>query len=356
MASAKKLPSGAWRTLASKKINGKIVRKSFTVNPKDIGGDSKEASKKAKLQSELLARNWAFEEDQEEQHTTVEKAMEAYINDRSGVLSASTIADYKRMPKHFSEILGMDAAEVDSKTLQAIINEMAINNLNGRTIKNRIFFLIAALNYVGVDKKFKLRFPNQIKPNLDPPEPSEFHRLLSFASDEEKLILVLAGLYTLRRGEIAGLCGEDILRDMNAIYVHTSRVQDENKQWIRRDMPKNLNSVRMIQIDPQIMKMIPEVGPKEYIISLNPNEITKHFERLRSKACVNCRFHDLRKYAASIRSEFMPTKYIEKTGGWRKGSNVLASVYDKTFKENAKEYNKKFNEMVISEYGSELFG
>lgn len=356
MASARKLPSGAWRTIANKTINGKYLRKSFTVHPKDCGGDSKEANKRAKLQSEMLARNWVFEEDLDEKHMTVGKAMELYIQDRSGVLSASTIADYKRMPKHFSDILSMDAADVSNKTLQAIINEMAINNLNGRTIKNRIFFLIAALNYVGVDKKFKLRFPSQIKPNLAPPEPTEFHRLLSFASEEEKLILVLAGLYTLRRGEIAGLCGEDILRDMNSIYVHTSRVQNENKEWIRRDMPKNLNSVRVIQIDPEIMKMIPDVGAKESIISLNPNEITKHFMRLRSKACVNCRFHDLRKYAASIRSEFMPTKYIEETGGWRKGSNVLSTIYDKTFKENAREYNKKFNDMIIQEYSKDLFG
>lgn len=352
MATAQKLPSGSWRTQACKTINGKHIVKSFTVSPKDFGGDWK----KAKVQSELLARNWLFEQEIEEQHTSVARAMDLYIQDRSGVLSASTIADYKRMPKHFSEILDMDAADVDSKTLQSIINEMAITGLNGRTIKNRLFFLIAALNYVGIDKKYKLRFPSQIKPNLAPPEPSEFHRLLSFASEEEKLILILAGLYTLRRGEIAGLCGEDILRDMNSIFVHTSRVQNENKEWIRRDMPKNLTSVRMIQIDPQIMKMIPDVGPKEYVVNLNPNEITKHFIRLRDKACVSCRFHDLRKYAASIRSEFMPTKYIEQAGGWRKGSNVLSSIYDKTFKENAKEYNKKFNEMIIEEYGRDIFG
>lgn len=356
MASAKKLPSGSWRCRATKTINGKKITKAFTVSPKEYGDDSKINSKKAKSKAELLAKNWLLETDLEETHITVVKAMERYIADRTGVLSPSTIADYKRIPKHFDDIKDMDAASVDNKTLQAIINEMAMANLNPRTIKNRIFFLIAALDYVGVNKRFKLRFPTQIKPELAPPEPTEFKRLLSMASDEEKLIIILAGLYTLRRGEIGGLCGEDILRDMNSIYVHTSRVLNDNKEWVRRDMPKNINSVRVIQIDPQIMKLIPNVGPKDYVIKMNPNEITKHFIRLRKKACVDCRFHDLRKYAASIRSEFMPTKYIEQTGGWRKGSNVLATIYDKTFKENAKEYNKKFNDMVIDEYGKDLFG
>jgi integrase len=190
---------------------------------------------------------------------------------------------------------------------------------------------------------------------LSPPEPSEFHRLLALASPEEKLTIILAGLYTLRRGEIAGLCGEDLLWDLNSIYVHTSRVQNDQKEWVRRPMPKNLNSVRMIQLDPKIMEMLPQVGPNEYVISMNPNEITKHFIRLREKACVSCRFHDLRKYAASIRSAIMPGRYVEADGGWRKDSQVLSTIYDKPFRESRKEYSKKFNEMVVEEYKKELF-
>ncbi len=352
MAQARKTESGAWKTLAYKKINGKVVRKAFTVHPKDCGDDSR----KAKTKSEALARDWVLNEELEQNYITVQKAIDEYIKDRSAVLSPSTIADYKRMAKHFPDLLPLDANNIDSKTIQATINEMAITNLNARTIKNRIFFLISALNYVGVDKRFKLRFPSQIKPNLNPPEPSEFKRLLNMATEEERLTIIFAGLYTLRRGEIGGLCGEDILRDLNSIYVHTSRVQNDKKEWVRRDMPKNLNSVRVIQIDPEIMKLIPEVGPKEFVVKMNPNQITKHFERLKSKACVNCRFHDLRKYAASIRSEMMPGKYIEADGGWRKDSSVLKTVYDKPFVETRREYSKRFNEKIIEDYGKEIFG
>ena len=43
MATARKLPSGAWRTQASKTIDGRYVRKSFTVHPDECGGDSKKA-------------------------------------------------------------------------------------------------------------------------------------------------------------------------------------------------------------------------------------------------------------------------------------------------------------------------
>lgn len=351
MANARQLPSGAWQTRPTKTINGKVVTKCFTVHPNECGGDSK----KAKVLSETKARHWILETEADDVRVSVGKAMELYIEDRSAVLSPSTIADYRRMPKHFGDLVNVVAADVDSKMIQALINEMAVSSLNSRTIKNRIFFLISALNYVGVDRKFKLRFPSQIRPNLAPPEPSEFNRLLDLASPEERLTIILAGLYTLRRGEIAGLCGEDLLWDLNSIYVHTSRVQNDKKEWVRRPMPKNLNSVRMIQLDPEIMALFPHVGPEEYVISMNPNEITKHFIRLREKACVSCRFHDLRKYAASIRSAIMPSRYVEADGGWQKGSQVLSTIYDKPFKESRNEYSKKLNKKILEDYSEHIF-
>lgn len=352
MANAKKLPSGAWRTRATKMINGQQVRKSFTVHPDECGDDWK----KAKALSEKQAREWLFETHLEETHMTVAKAMESYINNRTGVLSVRTISDYKKLPKFFEGILERDAMDIDSMTIQRIINDWAMDGLKWGTIRNRINFLTAALDFVGNDRKFKYRLPKHIPQELLPPEHSEFHRLLSAASSEEKLIIVLAGLYTLRRGEIGGLCGEDIMRDMNSIFVHTSRVQNEEKEWIRRELPKTTQSVRRIQIAPEVMAMIPEVGPKEFIVSLNPNQMTKHFERLRKKVCVDCRLHDLRKYAASIRSEIMPQKYVEADGGWKSDSKVLKTIYDKPFKETRKEYSKMINDKIIQDYGSELLG
>lgn len=351
MASAKQLPSGSWRVQAKKTIDGKQIRKSFVVSPKDCGG----SDKKAILQAELLAREWMLDAELDAHRTTVKQAFETYIDNKRNVLSPSTIADYERMPKHFEEILMIDINDITSKVIQAIINDFAIKGLSAKTIKNRINFLTTSLNFAGVDKRFRLTMPKAITPDLLPPEPSEFSRLLSMASPEEKLTIILAGLYTLRRGEIGGLCGEDLLWDLNSIYVHSSRVKDSNKKWIRRNMPKNLNSVRVIQIDPEIMKLFPKVGPKEYVIDLTPDAITRRFERLAKKACVNCRFHDLRKYAASIRSEIMPSKYVEADGGWKKDSKVMRTIYDKPFKEKRNEYSKLFNKKVVNEYASELF-
>ena len=355
MASAQKLSSGAWRTQATKTINGKQVRKSFTVAPKEFG-EGKSASDKAKAKSELLARNWLFDVEQDVKHTTVEKAMKNHLIAHSSVWSPSTLADYENMPKHFESIKYMDVLDVSSMTIQTIINQWAFDGLKKSTIANRINFLKCALELAGNDKNFKIKYPKKIPVELLPPEPSEFKRLFSVVNNEEKLMIILAGLYTMRRGEMGGLCGEDIVWDMNAIYVHTSKVKDKNKKWIRKEMPKTSDSVRLITLAPEVMDLIPHVAPKAYIFKMTPDAMTSRFERLRAKACVNCRLHDLRKYAASIRSEIMPSKYVEADGGWKRGSKVLQTVYDKPFKEKRKSYSQKFNEQIIQDYGDEIVG
>ena len=356
MASATKTNNGSWRTLACKTIDGKKVRKSFTVSPEEFSGSPKEKSRKAKMQSELLAREWTFSKEEEVRYTTVSKAITAFLESRADAWSPSTYKDYLNMPKHFEDISHIDVNELESKHIQGLINKWSKSGLSSKTTTNRVNFLKSCLKEAKVKTEFDILIPPTAPPILEPPEPSEFHRLLNIASPEERLVIILAGLYTLRRGEIGGLCGEDMLWDMNSIYVHTSRVKNSEKKWVRKAIPKKLVSIRTIRIDPEIMKLFPKVAPKEYVIKMNPDEMTHHFIKLRKKAGVHCRLHDLRKYAASIRSEIMPGKYIEADGGWRKDSNVMKNIYDKPFKEKRNEYSKKLNAQIIEEYGRDLFG
>ncbi len=361
MASAQRLASGSYRTQACKVVNGKKIRKSFTVSPEDFGGDWK----KAKNQSELLARNWMFETVEEEKDVlTVGVAIDRYNETRRGVSSPSTFTDYLRMKKYFEPILDVDIHNVTTDMLQNIISRMALQtnrngqNLTNKTIKNRMFYLLAVLNYFDIDKHFKLTYPvPREKKELLPPEHEEFERLLSMAkTPEDKLILMLAGLYTLRRGEICGLLGEDILWDMHSIRISHSRVMDSDGKWIIRQTPKTFQSIRTIEIAPEYMKLFPHAEPGELVIKKNPNEVTRMFWRLRKRACVNCRFHDLRKFAASTRSDVMPMKYVEADGGWKPGSRIVRTVYDKPFKESRKRYSKEFNEKIVKDFGAQLLG
>lgn len=356
MASASKLASGSWRVQVKKVVDGKIIKKSFTVSPKDFPGDAREASRKAKAQAELLARKWIFNAEIDAHKISVKQAMTEYNQKKGPSLSPSTLAVYVKLPYLFeAELLEKDIHEVRSKDIQSQILTFELSGHKPKTIKNRIHYLLGVLSFFEINKRFKYEISRQKKNNLNPPEPSEFHRLLSMADDEIKLCIILAGLYTLRRGEIGGLIGEDMLWDFNSIRVQASRVKDKDHNWIR-SLPKTSDSERIIKIDPEIMKLFPKVGRKEYVIEMNPDQITKKFMKLRKKACVDCRFHDLRKYAASIRSEFMPAKYIEADGGWSKDSAVMKALYDKPFKEKRDKYSKNFNNKISKEYKRELFG
>ena len=76
MASAQKLKSGSYRVQASKTIDGKKIVKSFTVSPKDCGGDSR----RAKNQAERMAREWILAEESHMQNgLTVREALTQYI-------------------------------------------------------------------------------------------------------------------------------------------------------------------------------------------------------------------------------------------------------------------------------------
>lgn len=359
MASAKKLKSGSFRVQVKKVIDGIEYRKSFVVSPKDFPGSLKEAEKKAKAQAELLAREWILSVENDISLITVDQAMNLYIDKKEPVLSASTIHGYYKMHRYickkFSIFVKKDIRELTSKDIQTFINDSIADGAGGKTIKNRIGFILSSLDFAGIDKKFKYTIPKTKKPVLNPPEPSEFHKLLSLATPEEKLIVVLAGLYTLRRGEIAGIYGEDMLWDRNRIYVHTSVVLDRDRNWVRQPFTKTKDSERVLSIEPEIMNLFPKVGDQEPLFKLSPKQISRRFTSLRKRAGVDCRLHDLRKYAASIRSEFMPTKYIEADGGWSKGSDVLTSIYDKPFNEKRDEYSDLFNRKISEEYGKELF-
>lgn len=88
MAKAKKLPSGNWRCKANYTDEaGKYITKSFTA-------DSKKAAEFA-AQAFLMERETLAKPE----NKTVGQLADEYIKNRENLLSASTIAGYKRIRK-----------------------------------------------------------------------------------------------------------------------------------------------------------------------------------------------------------------------------------------------------------------
>lgn len=344
MATAKKLPSGAWRTQASKTINGKKVVKSFTVHPDQYNGNSK----KAKAQSELIAREWQLSSvSSKGGEKTIGEAIEDYISDRSKVLSPSTITGYKRIKKQLLVIADLYISDIDTPQIQRLINDWSIS-ITAKTIKNRIGFLMSVLDYSGCDKKFKLRYPMSSSKQIVSPDREDVAILIDSAPEEFRPILYLAAFGGLRRGEIAALKQKDISRDMLMISVHADLVEDDGK-YFYKPYPKNGMS-GTVQLPKFVIDSLPfSEDPEEYVFNLMPNIISKRYDKLKKKTGLPFNFHSLRHYAASFRSDLsIPSKYIEEVGRW-KNSKVMKQIYDNTLNSSRKKYTKMAND-YIEEY------
>lgn len=342
MAKARKLPSGAWQTRATKNIDGKKVTKAFTVSPKECKGDSR----KAKALSEMMAREWQIQaEDSYIYGQTVRTALDNYIDDRSKVLSPSTLTNYKKLIQYFEPLFSFYVDDIKTSDIQPLINEWGLS-VRTKTIRNRISFFLSALDYADCDKKFKLRFPKNESKKVLAPDLEDVRMMIAAADDDFKPILYLAAFYGMRRGEIAAIKEKDLSRDMCLLNVHADIVLDD-KKWIYKPFPKNALS-GTLKLSKTVVGLLPLADdPEAYIFNVNPNMITHRFDRLKKKLGFDFSFHSLRHFAASFRSDIgIPRKYIEEVGRWESGSAVLDRVYDNTLESSRKKYTQMANTYI----------
>lgn len=345
MAKAIQLSSGAWRTQVCKVINGKKVRKSFTVHPKDCGGDSKRAKKLSQLQAD----EWTLSYDDIRTNGYMLKAaIESYIEDKSKVLSPSTIRGYKLILEAFKPYWHIYISDLETPEIQRIINDWSLD-LKQKTIKNRITLLLSVLDYHGIDKKFKIRYPQNVSKKVTTPDIEDVQIFIKNADDTMKPIIYLAAFGSLRRGEIAGLREKDISRDMNTITVNGDMVQNDEGKWIYKAFPKTKDSIRTIQLPKFIISSLPtKEDPEAFIFTITPAAMSDRFKRLAKKLQLNYSLHSLRHFAASFRTDLgIPKKYIQEVGGWLDGnSSVFERVYDNKMESSRRKYTQITNKFI----------
>lgn len=357
MATVQKLPSGSWRGIGRIRRDGKMQHKSFTVSPSMYGGDSRRARREALFLAEEWERDGAAEEYE---GISVRDALDKYIGSRERVLSPSTVVGYEKAKRQllpFVELMDKSVLSVSSSDIQPIINTWAVD-LSAKTIKNRISFLLSVLEYSGNDRRIKLTYPKRRKPEVRTPDSQDIRRLLDNSSGELKISICLAAFGTLRRGEICALLQSDILRDLSSVSVTKDMVDSKDGGYVVKDIPKTVDSYRVVKFPREVIRMIPVSDPDEPVIHLTPTAVSMRFSHLAKKVGVECSFHDLRHYAASFRSDLgIPAKYIEEAGGWSAGgASVLKSVYDNPLKENRRKYTDMTNRYIEETFGDLMTG
>lgn len=330
MATAKRLPSGAYRVqvYSHTDIDGKRHYESFTAS--------------SKREAEALAAEWANKKERRKRSDlTVEEAIKGYINAKEGVLSPSTIRAYKIMLKNsYGNIGTKSLRKITTEDLQIYVSNLA----KGKTpkyVSNAYGLLSSSIRFYDPNAYFRVTLPKRVKKRPESPSDEDIQRLFDAASPELKKCICLAAFGGLRRGEICALLFSDLIN--GTISVTKDVVQASDKSWITKDIPKTSESWRKAPIPDKVVTLLGSGEKSEHIIKYkNPTSITRTFTKLRDRLGISVRFHDLRHYYASIGAVLgIPDNYLSDFGGWKRGSGVMKEVYQNSITSEAEEYSNK---------------
>jgi len=327
MSKVEKLPSGNYRIQVYNKYTKK--RKSFTA--------ATQRECKA-LAMQYLSSITAEDKDD----CTVREAVSRYIENRSSILSPSTQTSYQKILKNnISDIEKYLVGEITSEQLQRWVNDLSLTHAP-KTVRNVYGLVISSIRAIKPHKHINVTLPQKKPVERHIPTDSDIKNLLSSAKGGLRKAILLASVGTLRRGEICALTYEDI--DGNTIHVHSDMIETPDGGWIVKDVPKTSASDRYIELPKKVIEQLGKGSGR--VIHIVPSTITREFEKLRDKLKMQCRFHDLRHYAASVMHALgVPDSYIMERGGW--SSDVtLKSVYRHSLSDKSKEFSDKTNEYL----------
>lgn len=330
MATAKKLPSGNWRVrvFSHTDKNGKKICESFTAP--------------TKREAEQKAAEWANRKcRRSKSDLTVYEAIKGYIDAKEGVLSPSTIRAYRvQLRNSYKAIENIPIKKLDTEQLQIFVSSLT-ESVTPKSVSNIYGLLSSSLRFYMPDIHFNVTLPKKAKSRKSTPSDKDIKTLYESAPPELKKCIAIGAFTGMRRGEICAVTYGDI--EGNIVHVTKDLVQDSHNRWILKDMPKTEDSYRDCYVPKKVLELIGTGEKGENIIKYkNPTSVTRVFTRIRDRLGINICFHDLRHYYATIGAVLgVPQSFLEKMGGWAKGSNTMQRVYQGTISELEEEYSKK---------------
>lgn len=329
MATAKKLPSGNWRVQVYDYTDGNEKKhyRSFT-------GPTKKAA-------ELLAAQYNASPKKGYMDMTVKEAIDRYITAKTGVLSPASIRGYRQMQKtRYRAIEKFSIYKLTTEDLQKFVSSLT-GKLSAKTISNTYGLLSSTLTMFRPEAYFRVTLPKKMKRRKDAPSSDQVAEIFGAASASLKICIALAAFGSLRRGEVCAIKYGDITG--NLIYVHADIVPDENHHFIYKEMPKTSDSVRLVRMPDEVIEMIGKGDPDEFVYKSTPDTLTRSFIKLRDRlGHHDIRFHDLRRYYASIGAVLgIPDNYLSDFGGWRRGSGVMKEVYQGVIESEKDKYQSQ---------------
>lgn len=320
MAKPKKLPSGKWRTLVYiGMVDGKRKYKSFTA-------DTKSGAEYAAL---LWKQSRPSASD-----LTLRQAYRAYIEDRSEVLSASTIREYERIAdSSTSPLMNRRIEDIRLTDVQKEINRLAVGH-SPKTVRNRFGLFSAVMGAYRPEVKFAPKLPQRKKTEVYIPDEDVVFRLYGLIQDQNKRWLMLAFLLAsqcgLRASEIAALTYSNIDRKKHRIRVCQALVRGSDSQVLK--VPKSVSGDRWIPCSADLLEILGDGDAAERIVPVTAYQISHEWKRFICRTDEEpFSFHKLRHFFCSrALLAGIPKRYVADYMG-HSGEEMVNRVYEHTF-------------------------
>lgn len=320
----KKLPSGSYRLQI--RINGEY--RSITAA----------TAKECKLRAEeMRARQVLGQTISARTSLTLGQAIDRFIEDRSAVLSPSTIRNYIGIRNNrFQSVINRRLNRIDN--WQGLINDEA-KTCSAKTLKNgwALISTVLAENKIEVPD---VKLPQIIKKERTWLDSNQITLLLEAIKDTDRDFeaAVILGLHSLRLSEILALSVSDIYDDK--VHVAGAVVKGPDG-LVKKETNKNTTSRRNIPVlIPRLYDVLPTEGP---IVSLAEQTLNKYLKRVCAEndlpiVTMHCLRHS---FVALGVEKNIPIDVIQRLGGW--------SDYD-----TIKRVYTHISESVMNRYAEEL--
>ena len=325
----RKLPSGSWYVRV--KVDGKTI-------------NITKATKKECEQEAMALKSGCKAVQLDNSKKTLRSAIDAYISDRDGVLSPSTIAGYRAIARSmFQTAMDRPIEWFTPAACQKLVNTEA-KRVSAKYLKNSWSFMASVLE-AETGTRISVRLPQVVRNDLPYLTPEQIPVFLKAIEGSPFEIPALLGLSSLRRSEILDLKWSDIDLDADTIHVAGSAVYDADHKLVHKATNKNSTSNRTIDfILPQLRTAVEKTDKKsEYVYTGNPNQVWVAVNRICEKnglPKIGC--HGLRRSFASLAYHIgMSEEVCMRTGGWS-DIYTMRKVYTKVSQKDIKDQAKKF--------------